>query len=114
MFFAKRITGDQITQSILSSVECCSEIEQDDNGYYQYRDVKWRSPAYSTLMVALDHHTISYLKEFKGKTGLESIQNTIKEETALLLITSTHAAHSPPTVMGPNIFIVFPTLTGFL
>ena len=67
MFIAKRLIGDQITQSILPSVECCSEIEQDDDGYYQSRDVEWMSPAYSALMVALDHHTISYLEEFKGK-----------------------------------------------
>lgn len=47
-------------------VECCSDIEEDEEGVYQSKKVEWRSKAYNTLLAALDEHTIKFLKEFKG------------------------------------------------
>ena len=58
--------GPSITSQVLPMVECCSDIEEDREGRYQSKKVPWRSPAYNTLLAALDEHTIKYLQEFKG------------------------------------------------
>ena len=70
LFIARRLLGEKLANMILPKIECCSEVEEDSSDAYQSRQVPWRSPSYSILLVALDNHTVDYLHEFKGKNRM--------------------------------------------
>jgi len=66
VFIAKHLMGEEVAGKLLPSIDCSSEIEEDQDGYYQSRSANWRSSAYAALLASLDHHTIAYLREHHG------------------------------------------------
>ena len=70
---AKRLFGAEVANLVLPSVECCSELEEDEEGVYTTRHPYWRSGHYDLLIYALDRRVSQYWAEKKSIAKLNSV-----------------------------------------
>ena len=63
---AKQYLGTELAKSLLPSVECCSDTEEDSDGVYYSISLLWRSELYSQFLHNLDNNTLNCLYEMSG------------------------------------------------